>query len=207
MARVLRDAALADRIVAVLLLPVVVIILAVLCPVVLLAQGRPFFFASERMATPERAFKLLKIRTMHRSESCECQVLGGDMTASVTPIGRILRRLRLDEFPQIFNVLRGDIRFIGPRPPLRRYVDAYPDLYRRVLKSKPGITGLATVMLHRREERILSRCATAQASDLAYRRYCIAPKARLDLLYQRRRSIGLDFMILFWTVARLRTAR
>ena len=204
MQRLMMDAAVADRLVALLLLPAVLLCLAVLWPVVLLAQGRPFFFASERMATPDRAFKLLKIRTMYLSQKCPCQVLGGDMTASVTPLGQILRHFRLDELPQIFNVLKGDIRFIGPRPPLRRYVEAYPELYRRVLQSKPGITGLATVMLHRREERILSKCLTAQASDRAYRRHCIAPKARLDLLYQRRRSFGLDVMILFWTVARLR---
>lgn len=144
---------------------------------------------------------------MHESQSSRCRVLGGDMTSSVTPIGQVLRRFRLDELPQIFNVLRGDIRFIGPRPPLRRYVEAYPDLYRKVLLSKPGITGLATVMLHRREERILSKCKTAQASDRAYRIYCIAPKARLDLLYARRRSLGLDLMILFWTFARLNKCR
>ena len=126
------------------------------------------------------------------------------MTSMVTPVGQVLRRFRLDELPQIFNVLKGDIRFIGPRPPLRHYVEAYPALYRQVLMSKPGITGLATVMLHRREERILSKCKTAQESDRAYRLHCIFPKARLDLLYERRRSFGLDLMIVFWTFARLR---
>lgn len=205
--RLLRNATLVDRCVAVLLLPTVLMCLVVLLPIVLLLQGRPFLYASERMATPEQSFKLLKIRTMHESQSSRCRVLGGDMTSSVTPIGQVLRRFRLDELPQIFNVLRGDIRFIGPRPPLRRYVEAYPDLYRKVLLSKPGITGLATVMLHRREERILSKCKTAQASDRAYRIYCIAPKARLDLLYARRRSLGLDLMILFWTFARLNKCR
>ena len=203
----LRNASVVDRFVAVLLLPAVLMCLAVLLPIVLVLQGRPFLFASERMATPERAFMLLKIRTMSASQNPRCRVLGGDITSLVTPIGRVLRRFRLDELPQIFNVLKGDIRFIGPRPPLRRYVEAYPALYRKVLMSKPGITGLATVMLHRREERILSKCKSAQDSDRAYRLYCIAPKARLDLLYEQRRSIGHDLIILFWTFARLRKIR
>ena len=205
--RVLRDWALFDRLVALFLAPLVVLVLAFLAPVVLIAQGRPFFFSSERMATPDKAFRLWKIRTMRVEHKSACSVLGGDMAAAVTPIGRFLRRFRLDELPQIFNVLKGDMRFIGPRPPLRRYVQAYPEIYRQVLQSKPGVTGLATVTLHQREERILSRCRTAAQSDKAYRDHCIGPKARLDLLYQRRQSVGLDLLILFRTFARLTKKR
>jgi len=203
----LDTAAVFDRLIAICLLPLVILCLALLLPVLLLVQGRPFLFSSERMVTPERAFKLWKIRTMQVTQGCQCSVLGGDMAGSVTPLGRLLRRFRLDELPQIFNVMKGDIRFIGPRPPLRRYVEAYPELYARVLLSKPGITGLATVMLHRREDRILSRCRTREESDKAYRNFCILPKARLDLLYQRRRSLGLDVLILFRTFARLKNKR
>lgn len=201
--KVLHDWAVVDRVVALCLLPFVVFFLMSLAPLVLLAQGRPFFFSSERMATPTKAFRLWKIRTMELPRNSPCAVLGGDMAGAVTPVGRVLRRLRLDELPQIYNVLRGDMRFIGPRPPLRRYVQAYPEIYRRVLRSKPGITGLATVMLHQREDRILSRCRTAAETDSAYRAHCIWPKARLDLLYQRRRCMGLDLLILFRTFARL----
>lgn len=201
--RLLVDLAPLDRLAAVAILPFVVFCLVLLAPVVLIAQGRPFFFSSERMATPDRSFRLWKIRTMQLPVNCPCSVLGGDMVGAVTPVGKVLRKFRLDELPQIYNVLRGDMRFIGPRPPLRRYVQSYPDIYRQVLASKPGLTGLATVMLHQREDRILSRCRTAEESDKAYREYCILPKARLDLLYQRRRSVGLDLLILFRTVARL----
>lgn len=201
--RAFRDLAIWDRLIALAVLPIVMLILVALAPVVLIAQGRPFFFASQRMMTPQRTFTLWKIRTMRRPPACACSVLGGDLADAVTPIGRVLRRFRLDELPQIYNVLKGEMRFIGPRPPLRRYVQSHPDLYRRVLLSKPGITGLATVMLHQREDRILSRCQTAEETDRAYRAHCIAPKARLDLLYQRRQSVGLDILILFWTFARL----
>ena len=197
------NAAIADRCLALLLMPVVLTTILLLIPVLLVSQGRPIFYRSERMTTTDRAFQLWKIRTMTVAARRRCSVLGGDMAGAVTPVGQILRRFRLDELPQIFNVLKGDMRFIGPRPPLRKYVEAYPEIYARVLQMKPGITGLATVILHKREDRILSRCQTGEASDAAYREFCIVPKARLDLLYQRRRSTKLDAFILFRTVAGL----
>ncbi len=195
----LEQAAIFDRVVALILLPIVLCFLTGLLLVVLLAQGRPFFYGSERMSATDRSFQLWKIRTMKVSPHGACTVLGGDKADAVTSIGRILRRLRLDELPQIFNVLNGDMRFVGPRPPLRRYVEAYPEIYKRVLTSKPGITGLATVVLHRREDRILSKCLTAEMSDRAYRTYCIVPKARLDILHQHRRSLALDALIVAQT--------
>lgn len=194
-----------DQVVGLILLPFVLAVLAVLFPIVLAAQGRPFIYRSERMRGPDEAFWLYKIRTMHPPDPTTDQsVLGGDLSGRVTRVGAILRKSRLDELPQILNVLRGDIRFIGPRPPLRKYVDAYPDLYARVLgDTPPGITGLATVMLHAREERLLSACRTAEETDRVYRTHCIPVKARLDLLYRRRRGAALNTLILFRTLTGL----
>ena len=199
-----------DQVIALALCPIVLVVLAILYPVVLMCQGRPYLFASERMRGPGQAFTLFKIRTMHptRREDEE-SVLGGHQARRVTRIGAILRRSRLDELPQIFNVLRGDIRFIGPRPPLRRYVDAYPELYSKVLRdTPPGITGLATVLLHRREERLLSACRSPEEADHVYRQRCVPLKARLDLIYRDNRCLRLDAWILIRTVTglRLRTA-
>ena len=192
-----------DRYIAALLLLPVLALLAILYPVVLVFQGRPFLYGSLRMASTEREFTLWKIRTMTPSTGRACTVLGGHLAASVTPIGAVLRSLRLDELPQIFNVLAGDMRFIGPRPPLPKYVNAYPELYNAVLKTPPGITGLATVMLHRREQRLLSRCTSSEAADRLYREHCIPLKARLDILYQSRRSLRLDLFILGRTLSGL----
>jgi len=69
---------------------------------------------------------------------------GGYKANRITRTGRFLRRTRLDETPQLWNVLKGDISFVGPRPPLRQYVEAYPEIYTQVLKTRPGITGLGS---------------------------------------------------------------
>lgn len=194
-----------SQLIAVLAAPLVLVVLAVLYVIVVAVQGRPFLYVSERMRSTEESFRLYKIRTMRPAGPEEEQaVLCGLQARRVTPIGAVLRRTRLDELPQIINVLKGDIRFIGPRPPLRRYVDAYPELYRRVLSdTPPGITGLATVTVHRREERLLAACKDPAEADRVYRERCIPVKARLDLIYRRNRGIWLNTVILFRTASRL----
>src|SRR5690606_28666329 len=109
---------------------------------------------------------------------------------------------RLDEVPQLWNVLKGDMSFVGPRPPLRVYVERFPDLYAQVLRSRPGVTGLASLHFHRHEEWILARCATPEDTDAAYARRCVPRKARLDLIYQRRRNLCLDMALMWRTAAR-----
>jgi lipopolysaccharide/colanic/teichoic acid biosynthesis glycosyltransferase len=164
-------------------------------------QGRPILYGSERMRGPDEAFILWKFRTMAADPS-DGGVTGGDKSARITPLGATLRRLRLDELPQLWNVLRGDVSFVGPRPPLRRYVEMFPDLYARVLRSRPGITGLATLVYAPHEERLLASCATPEATEAAYIRRCIPRKAMLDLLYQRHRSFWMDMKLVSWTTAK-----
>ncbi|MFN3846558.1 MAG: sugar transferase, partial [Paracoccaceae bacterium] len=102
----------------------------------LVREGRPVFYVSERMRAPERPFMLWKLRTM-RVTSGDTGVSGGDKADRVTPSGVWLRKYRLDEIPQLWNVLKGDMSFVGPRPPLRAYVERFPELYADVLKSRP----------------------------------------------------------------------
>lgn len=162
-------------------------------------QGRPLFYAAERMKTPDQAFTLWKLRSMQVSND-DSGVSGGNKDARITKIGTMLRRRRLDELPQLFNILRGDLSFVGPRPPLREYVERYPQIYSEVLKSRPGVTGLATIAYHQHENMLLSRCSTSQETDDVYCRACIPRKARLDLIYQRRQSICFDFDLVFQTI-------
>src|SRR5690606_6615201 len=130
-------------------------ILLIVLLVMLIVEGQPLFYPSERMKTPQQAFTLWKLRTMSVNTGQETGVSGGDKHGRITRFGRFLRRTRADELPQLWNILRGDISFVGPRPPLREYVERFPQLYAEVLKSRPGVTGLATLRYHRTEERLL----------------------------------------------------
>ena len=165
-------------------------------------QGRPIFYVAERMKSPDQSFGLWKFRTMTVIDA-DAGVSGGDKASRVTPLGAKLRAKRLDEFPQLWNLLKGDLSFVGPRPPLREYVERFPDLYAEVLKSRPGITGLATVRFHKHEERLLGRCQTADETDHVYARICVPRKARLDLIYQRNQNVCYDFDLVFQTIGNL----
>lgn len=165
-------------------------------------QGRPVFYVAERMKSPTDSFGLVKFRTMTVVEN-DTGVSGGHKDTRITPLGARLRAKRLDEFPQLWNILRGDLSFVGPRPPLREYVERFPDIYGRVLTSRPGVTGLATIRFHAHEERMLSRCTSAKETDDVYCRVCVPRKARLDLIYQRNRNMCLDMELVFQTITNL----
>ena len=187
----------AALILGLILLPVILVIAAA----ILALDGRPVFYVSERMRAPNEPFALFKFRTMKPAPT-DSGVTGGDKSDRITRTGRFLRRTRLDEVAQIWNILRGDISFVGPRPPLRQYVERFPDIYAAVLRSRPGVTGLASIIYHRHEELLLSRCATVDETDAVYARACVPRKARLDLIYQANRSLCFDLKLMFKTVFR-----
>lgn len=189
-----------DLALALLLLVPLGAVMAVVAVLALLAQGRPVLYGAERMRAPDRAFTLWKFRTM-RPAATDSGVSGGDKAARVTALGRVLRRSRLDELPQIFNILKGDMSFVGPRPPLRQYVAAFPSLYAEVLTCRPGVTGLATLVFHRHEEWLLADCASADETNRVYCRRCVPRKARLDLIYRDHQTLCLDLWILGRTLA------
>lgn len=168
----------------------------------LIREGRPVFYVAERMNGVGRPFRLWKFRTMTVVHA-DSGVSGGDKQTRITSTGRFLRATRLDELPQLWNVLKGDISFVGPRPPLRQYVESFPETYEQVLQSRPGITGLATLIYHRHEELLLARCNTPEQTHALYARACVPRKARLDEIYRNNWSLRLDLWIIYQTVARV----
>ncbi len=184
---------------ALLLLPAIIgVALAIL-----IRDGRPILFGHTRSKTPDQTFTLWKFRTMRPMRNVKDHgVSGGHKRRRITRTGRFLRRTRLDELPQLWNVIRGDISFVGPRPPDPRYVKMFPELYAEVLKSRPGITGLATVVYHKTEERLLAACKTPQQTEAVYTRRCVPRKAKLDMIYTRNQTLVYDTVLLLHTVFR-----
>lgn len=177
-------------------------IILFLCFVIWRKQGGPLFYVAERMKSPTQSFGLLKFRTMTVVDA-DAGVSGGDKTSRITPLGAKLRARRLDEFPQLWNILSGDLSFVGPRPPLREYVERFPAIYDEVLKSRPGVTGLATIKFHKHEDRLLARCASPEETDDVYTRICVPRKAKLDLIYQKNQTTCYDFDLVFQTIGNL----
>jgi lipopolysaccharide/colanic/teichoic acid biosynthesis glycosyltransferase len=189
-----RDVALA--LVAIAVLMPVLIGLALL---VLGLQGRPVFYVSRRVGRGGRRFWLWKFRSM-RPVAADCGLSGGHKQDRISTFGAWLRRTHLDETPQLWNILRGDMSFIGPRPALPEHVARFPDRYAPTLGVRPGLTGLASLRVHKYEARLLGACTTPRQSDQVYFRRCLPKKIRLDLYYQRHQSLAFDLWILWQTL-------
>jgi lipopolysaccharide/colanic/teichoic acid biosynthesis glycosyltransferase len=171
---------------------------------VLLKEGRPLFFSARRVGHHGRAFNVLKFRTMQGIDSERAGVSGGHSSVLISPFAARLRKYRLDELPQLWNVLRGDMGLVGPRPTDPRYVALYPELYAKIYELKPGLTGLATLYMHRVEDRILGDCSSPEEAEQLYCRRCIPRKAQFDLVYhdyvRQHGAICFDTVILWKTL-------
>jgi lipopolysaccharide/colanic/teichoic acid biosynthesis glycosyltransferase len=168
-------------------------VLLVLAIAVKLDDSGPALYSAQRVGEAGRIFRCFKLRTM-----CVGQKGGSAITASsdprVTRLGRLLRRSHLDELPQLWNVARGEMRFVGPRPEDPRFVDMTRPLHRLVFSAKPGITGL-TQLVNVDEEKHNSAVDT----ERVYRDDVLPAKLRVDAAYLRRRSTGLDVWIIAQT--------
>jgi lipopolysaccharide/colanic/teichoic acid biosynthesis glycosyltransferase len=160
---------------------------------VLWDSGFPVFFRQERMGKNFKPFWILKFRSMRVSQGGPSVTVGGD--SRVTRIGKLLRRTKLDELPQFWNVFRGDMSLVGPRPEVPEYVALQPERYRRVLSVRPGITDPASLCF-KNEEMLLA----ASEDPLRYYADVILP-AKLDMAedYIRTRSLRADLKVLFET--------
>lgn len=187
-----------DLVLVVILSAILVIPFSILLVVMIFKEGSPLFYVAERMRGVGQPFWLWKLRTMTFSSS-ESGVSGGDKSARITPLGAFIRRARMDEVPQIWNVLKGEMSFVGPRPPLREYVERFPEIYAEVLKSPTGITGLASLRFHGREEALLAACESAEETDRVYSERCVPVKARLDLIYQKNWNLCFDLALIWET--------
>ena len=178
-------------------------IIAGLAAAVKLTSPGPAFYVQQRVGRGGRPLRLFKLRSMRQ----DADRVGPHVTAAgdprVTPIGRVLRRTKLDELPQLWNVVRGDMSLVGPRPEAERYVAHYRPEWRALLDVRPGITDLASLVF-RDEEALLGR---AVDRERAYVEAVLPAKLRLALEGVRRSSPLFDAGVLARTfVAVLRLA-
>ncbi|OCX64656.1 sugar transferase [Thioclava sp. SK-1] len=191
-----------DLTLALILSPILLTLMLVVLVTLMFTEGRPYFYAADRMRSPTRRFRLWKFRTMTIDHS-DHGVTGGNKAARITRIGRILRKTRGDELPQLWNIFKGDLSFVGPRAPLPDYVERFPEIYGQVLQSRPGATGIASLYYHRHEEWLLAKTTTPAETDAVYCQVCIPAKAKLDLLYQRHQSVCFDLVLVVRTIKRV----
>lgn len=170
-------------------------ILAVSILAIVVFDFGPPFYRHRRVGRYGREFHLIKLRTMKRGATGVNLTVAGD--SRVSTIGRLLRRFKLDELPQLFNVLFGQMGVVGPRPESPDFVAQYTDEQRQIFDYRPGLTDPASLK-YRHEERLL-----AQYSDpiQAYSRLVMPDKVALSLEYQKRRSLKSDFNIILQTIA------
>ena len=161
--------------------------------VILDSAGSPLF-RHERVGRGGRRFRLWKLRTMRAGDGPEVTAAGD---SRVTRVGRVLRRLKLDELPQLWNVLKGEMSFVGPRPEVPAFVDLTSETWQRVLSVRPGITDPVALAL-KNEEALLA--AVHGDRDRFYRETLQPYKLRGYLEYIDRRSAWTDLGVIMRTV-------
>ncbi len=171
-------------------------LLLVAAAAVKLTSPGPVLFRQTRAGVGGRPFTLLKLRSMHVHAGGRKFTVGGD--SRITRVGRLLRKTKLDELPQLWNVLRGDMSFVGPRPEVPEYVDLEDPLWRRVLEARPGITDPITLVLRSEEDLLAS--VDGEDTHSFYERYLLPYKLHGYRDYLERRSALRDLAVVTRTV-------
>ena len=186
-----------DLIVALLLLPLVAPLLISIALLIRLTSPGPVMFRQSRLGMNHRMFQLSKFRTMR-----DVRNMGPQLTRAgdprVTTLGRWLRACKMDELPQLVNVLRGEMSLVGPRPDLPEIWAKTAESYRSVLRLQPGLTGMASLTF-RKEEHVLAQVPAEQLEHF-YLTAVLPRKCRLDIDYAAHATFWSDCVVLLRTV-------
>jgi lipopolysaccharide/colanic/teichoic acid biosynthesis glycosyltransferase len=183
-----------DRVFGLIGLVVLLPVLVSVGMVILLRDGWPVFFIQRRVGRNGRLFRMVKFRTMQRNDGRNTVSVKGDSRITVT--GAFLRRYKLDELPELWNVLIGQMSFVGPRPDVPGYADKLQGEDRKILRLRPGITGPATLR-YANEEELLTKVEDPQR----YNDEVIFPdKVRINLAYYQKNSLAGDIRIIIQTL-------
>ena len=174
-------------------------LLAVLYLLVCIESPGGRFYRQKRVGKNGKDFWLYKFRSMRKGADKKGLITVGGHDSRITHTGYFIRKYKLDELPQLFNVLRGDMSLVGPRPEVRKYVDMYTSEQRKVLSVRPGITDYASIE-YADENVILGQSANP---DKTYIEQIMPDKVRLNIKYIPNHSIGEYFKIIFLTFKKI----
>ena len=171
-------------------------LLIIVSGMILIFDGLPVLFRQARVGMNDSDFLLNKFRTMSVVRGAAGGTFDAGDTSRITRIGAFLRKTKLDELPQLWNVFKGDMSLVGPRPEVRKWVEVYPERWAKVLTVKPGITDPASIY-YRNEEELL-----AQADDpvACYRDQILPHKLDLYEEYVKSRTFWGDIILIFKTI-------
>ena len=190
-----------DMIFAVILLIILAVPMAVVAVLVKADSEGPVFFRQRRVTTGGKVFNIFKFRTMCVNDNSKNSQVTAGTDSRITKVGRTLRKFRLDEMPQLFNVLSGDMSFVGTRPEVERYVEKYtPEMYATLLMPA-GITSMTSIQF-RNEEEILEN---ADDVEKAYIEDILPQKMKFNLDYIEKFNFFYDFYVMILTVVKVGT--
>ena len=169
-------------------------ILFVCAVAVKLSSPGPVLYLGKRTGRYGVPFKIFKFRSMREDAERTGGTTTGKNDTRITSAGKFLRKYKLDELPQLFNVLRGEMSFVGPRPEVAEYTEMYSVEEQEILSVRPGITDLSSLTFSDLQSHVGS-----ENPDEAFRRYVLPQKNRLRLKYAREHTISMDFIILMKT--------
>lgn len=154
------------------------------------------FYKQIRVGKNNKDFKLYKFRSMRVNSDKQGLLTVGSKDSRITKAGYFIRKYKIDELPQLINVLKGDMSFVGPRPEVRRYVDLYSEEQMKVLSVRPGITDPASIK-YRNENDILS---SASNPEQYYIQHIMPDKLKINIDYINNRTFFKDIKIIFQTI-------
>lgn len=184
-----------DLVLAVIFAVILAPIYLILALAVVVDTGLPVFYRAERGGYRNRPFRIFKFRSMVKN----ADKIGGGTTAlndsRITKVGNVLRKTKLDEIPQLFNIIKGDMSFIGPRPELLRYTSQYEGEELLIHRVRPGITDYSSI-----EFINLDEIVGGENADEMYEKYVLKRKNELRVKYAKTVSFTTDFKLLFITI-------
>ena len=185
-----------DLILSLMGLLITVPILFLITILIKISSSGPVFYKQVRVGKNNKDFKIFKFRTMHLNADKKGLLTVGGRDPRVTSIGYYLRKFKLDELPQLINVFKGDMSFVGPRPEVRQFVNLYSEIQKKVLNVKPGITDLASIEF-RNENEILSK---EEDPNQYYIDNIMPKKLEINLKYINQRNLLKDFVVIIKTI-------